>query len=136
MDMKEFNLSIIEEFRANAGKVGGPFEGAPLMLLETIGAKSGQTRTNPLAYIMDGDRMIIIASFAGAENSPPWFHNLLANPEVGVEVGAEKYRANAEVLGEPARTELYAKMVEVMPVFAEYQAKTERVIPVVALNRI
>ncbi len=135
MDMQEFNKSIIEEFRANGGAVGGQFAGASLLLLSTTGAKSGLARVNPLAYLIDGDRHIIIASFAGSPNNPPWYYNLLANPEVDVEVGSERFTARAEVLGEPERAELYAKMEELMPVFSEYQSKTTRVIPVVALTR-
>ncbi len=135
MDMKEFNQTIIDEFRANDGVVGGQFARAPLLLLSTTGAKSGIARVNPLAYLIEGDRYIIIASFAGAPTNPPWYYNLLANPEVGVEVLSERFSARADVLGEPERTALYAKMVEAMPVFSEYQSKTTRVIPVVALTR-
>ena len=136
MDTQAFNQAIIDEFRANKGAVGGQFAGAPLLLLSTTGAKSGLTRVNPLAYLIDGDRQIIIASFAGAATSPPWYHNLLANPEVGVEIGSENFKATAGVLDEPERTELYAKMVEIMPVFSEYQSKTTRIIPVIALTRL
>lgn len=136
MDTQAFNKTIIDEFRANKGVVGGQFAGAPLLLLSTTGAKSGLARVNPLVYLVDGDRQIIIASFAGAPTSPPWYHNLLANPEVGVEMGRENFKASAGVLDEPERTELYAKMVEIMPVFSEYQSKTTRVIPVIALTRL
>ena len=134
MDMREFNKSIIDEFRANDGVVGGQFAGASLLLLSTTGAKSGVTRLNPLAYLAEGDRYIIIASFAGAPTNPPWYHNLLANPAVGVEVGSDRFDATAEVLAEPERTQLYAKMAEMMPAFAEYQSKTTRTIPVIALS--
>ena len=135
MDIQEFNKTIIDEFRASDGVVGGQFSGASLLLLSTTGAKSGLTRVNPLAYLIDGDRHIIIASFAGAPTNPPWYYNLLSNPEVSVEVGSERFSARADVLGEPERTDLYAKMVEAMPVFSEYRSKTTRVIPVVALSR-
>ncbi len=135
MDMQEFNKSIIDEFRTNDGVVGGQFAGAPLLLLSTTGAKTGLPRVNPLAYLADGDRHIIIASYAGGPNNPPWYYNLLANPEVSVEVGSERFTARTEVLDEPERTELFARMVEMMPVFSEYQSKTTRVIPVVALTR-
>ena len=135
MDLQEFNKTIIDEFRANEGVVGGQFAGARLLLLTTTGAKSGLTRINPLAYLADGDRHIIIASFAGAPSNPPWYHNLLANPEVGVEVGSDRFNARADVLTEPERTELYAKMAQMMPVFTEYQSKTTRTIPVIALCR-
>ena len=133
--MQEFNQKIIDEFRANDGIVGGPFEGASLLLLGTTGAKSRQRRTNPLAYMDEGDRLIVIASFAGAPSNPPWYHNLRANPEVTVEVGVEKYQAQAVVVDEPERSELYDKMATAMPAFAEYRAKTSRIIPVIALQR-
>jgi deazaflavin-dependent oxidoreductase (nitroreductase family) len=135
-ELQKLNTSIIEEFRANGGAVGGQFAGAALLLLTTTGAKTGSTRVNPVACLSDGDRYIIIASYEGAPTSPPWYHNLLSNPEVGVEVGAEQFTAKADVLDEPERTELYAKMVETMPVFSEYQSRTTRVIPVVALTRL
>ena len=135
MDMKEFNKTTIDEFRANGGVVGGQFAGIPLLLLTTTGAKTGHTRVNPLAYMNHGDCHIIIASYAGAPTNPPWYYNLLSNPEVSVEMGSERFTARADVLDEPERTELYAKMVEIIPVFSEYQSKTTRVIPVVALTR-
>ncbi|MDA1075955.1 MAG: nitroreductase family deazaflavin-dependent oxidoreductase [Proteobacteria bacterium] len=135
MDIADYNKTIIEEFRANGGKVGGPFEGASLLLLHTVGAKSGAARVNPLAYLVDADRVVIIASFAGADTNPPWYHNLVAKSDVEVEVGSERYAATAEVVSEPERTRLYNQMAERMPAFAEYQAKTSRAIPVVVLNR-
>ena len=131
-----FNQRIIKEFRENGGKSGPPFDQSPLMLLGTIGAKSGAARTNPLVYVEDAGRMIIVASFAGAAKSPPWFHNLKANPEVTVEVGTDKYQARATIVDEPDRSRLYKKMEDAMPIFTEYQAKTDRVIPVIALERI
>ena len=136
MGMQEFNQAIIDEFRANDGAVGGQFAGAPLLLLTSTGAKSGQSRVNPLAYLADGDRHIIFASFAGAPKNPPWYFNLLANPEVTVEVGGDAFTAKASVVGEPERTQLYDKMANAMPTFAEYRDKTTRVIPVVALSRV
>jgi deazaflavin-dependent oxidoreductase (nitroreductase family) len=136
MDINEMNRGVIEEFRTNDGKVGGQFEGFPILLLKTIGAKSGEARTNPLAYFPDGNRIIIIASFAGAEKNPPWYHNLLKNTEVGVELGTESYQACANVIGEPERTEVYAKVAAAMPVFADYQEKTARVIPLIVLDKI
>lgn len=135
-EVTALNLKVIEEFRANGGKVGPPFEGSPLLLLGTIGAKTGAERTNPLVYVEDEGRIIIVASFAGADASPPWFHNLKANPEVTVEIGTEKYQARASIVDEPDRTRLYQKMEAAMPIFTEYQSKTTRVIPVVALERI
>lgn len=130
-----FNEKIIAEFRANDGVVGGPFEGAPLLLLGNVGAKSGATRTNPLAYTTDGDDLIIIASFAGSDKHPPWYHNLLANPQVTVEVGTDKYTAEASVVEEPDRSRLYAQMESQMAAFTGYREKTDRVIPVVRLTR-
>jgi deazaflavin-dependent oxidoreductase (nitroreductase family) len=135
MEIQDFNKTIIDEFRANKGIVGGQFKGAPLLLLTTVGAKSGKSRINPLAYLVDKDRYVIVASFAGAPTNPPWYYNLKANPTVEVEVGAERFKARAVVLSEPERTTLYQKMVKVMPVFAEYQKKTTRKIPVIALRR-
>jgi len=133
--MKTFNEQIIDEFRANGGQVGGPFQGAPLVLLTTTGAKTGQPRTSPVVHGTDGDRIYVIASKAGADTNPDWFHNLVANPEVTVELGTETFSATAEVVEEPERARLYAKMVGAMPGFGEYQEKTDRVIPVVILNR-
>jgi deazaflavin-dependent oxidoreductase (nitroreductase family) len=132
----DWNKAIIEEFRANSGKVGGPFEGKTLLLLHTVGAKSGQERINPVASTADGERLVIIASKGGAPTNPNWYHNLVVNPLVTVEVGTEKFQARAEVAAEPERTRLYSKMVETMPGFAEYQQKTTRVIPVITLTRV
>lgn len=132
----DWNQNIIKEFRANAGKVGGPFEGKTLLLLHTVGAKSGQERINPVACIKDGEHFVIIASKAGAPTNPDWYYNIVAQPSVTVEYGTELFQAHAEVAHEPERTRLYAKMVEVMPGFAEYQEKTTRVIPVIVLFRM
>jgi deazaflavin-dependent nitroreductase family protein len=132
----ERNQKIIDEFRANAGKVGGPFAGATLLLLHTTGAKSGQQRINPVAYVTDGDRLVIIASKGGAPTNPDWYYNLVANPLATVEVGTEKFSVRATIAQEPERTRLYNQMVTVMPGFAEYQRKTTRTIPVVILTRV
>ena len=132
----ERNMAIIQEFRANAGKVGGRFAGRSLLLLHTIGAKSGQPRINPVACIRDGDCLVIIASKGGAPTNPDWYHNILTNPLVTVETGTEQFQAQAAVAAEPERTRLYNKMVEMMPGFAEYQEKTSRVIPVIILTRV
>jgi deazaflavin-dependent oxidoreductase (nitroreductase family) len=132
----DWNKHVIEEFRANGGKVGGGFEGRPLLLLHTTGAKSGQPRVNPVAYVTDGDRLVVIASKGGAPSNPDWYRNLVANPLVTVEVGTEKFQARASVATEPDRTRLYQKMVSVMPGFAEYERKTTRVIPVIILTRV
>lgn len=134
-DRSDWNRQIIEEFRANQGKVGGVWEGRRLLLLTTTGAKSGQRRTNPLAYLPDGDRLLIFASKAGMPTNPDWYHNLVAHPDVTVEVGAETYEATATVLTGEERDRLYAKQAEVSPAFADYQAKTTRTIPVIALSR-
>ena len=135
MDIQELNKAIIAEFRANGGYVGGQFKGALLLLLTTKGAKSGKTRVNPLAYLSDAGRHVIIASYAGAASNPPWYHNLIANPVVEVEVGKERFKARAEVLVEPDRSRLYRKMAQAMPAFAEYEKKTTRSIPVIALTK-
>jgi deazaflavin-dependent oxidoreductase (nitroreductase family) len=132
----ERNMAIIKEFRANAGRVGGPFAGRSLLLLHTIGAKSGQQRINPVAYVTDSDRLVIIASKGGAPTNPDWYHNILAHPLVTVEVGTEQFQVMASISAEPERTHLYNRMVEVMPGFADYQQKTTRVIPVIILTRV
>ena len=131
-----WNQTIIDEFRANSGNVGGAFAGKTLLILHTIGAKSGQEHINPVAYVRDGDRIVIIASKGGAPTNPDWYYNILANPRVTVEVGTEQFQAQAAVASEPERTRLYNKMVEMMPGFAEYQQKTTRVIPVITLTRV
>ena len=131
-----WNQAIIDEFRANSGKVGGPFAGKTLLLLHTVGAKSGQERINPVAYITDSDRFVIIASKGGAPTHPDWYYNIRAHPLVTVEVGTEQFQVQAAIASEPERTRLYNKMVEMMPGFAEYQRKTTRVIPVITLTRI
>jgi len=129
----DFNTRIIEEFRANGGKLGGPFEGAPMVLLTTTGAKSGIRRTTPLAYLPDGERIVVFASKAGAPTNPDWYHNLRAHPEVTVEVGAETRQLRASEAEGEERDRLYAEQARRMPGFADYQAKTSRVIPVIAL---
>lgn len=135
MGVKEYNEGIIEEFRANAGVVGGPFQGAKLLLLHSVGAKSGQTRINPLAYFEDGESLLIVASYAGAPTNPPWYYNLLANPATKVEVGADAFAVQAEVVTEPDRTTLYNRIAQASAAFAEYQEKTSRVIPIIRLTR-
>ncbi|GAA4097541.1 nitroreductase family deazaflavin-dependent oxidoreductase [Nonomuraea soli] len=133
--MSDFNAKVIEEFRANEGKVGGMFEGSNLILLTTTGAKSGRQVTSPVMYLPDGDRIVIIASNAGADHHPAWYHNLSAHPEATVEMGTETFAAKAEEISGPERDELYARMVAVAPGFAEYEARTSRRIPVLALHR-
>lgn len=133
--MSDWNKKIIEEFRANKGKVGGQFEHTPLLLLHTKGAKSGLERVNPLAYFVDNDRYVVIASKGGADTDPDWYRNVLANPEVSVEVGTEQFTATASAPSEPERTDLYEKMEKINPGFTGYKQKTSRVIPVVTLTR-
>jgi deazaflavin-dependent oxidoreductase (nitroreductase family) len=135
-NLNDRNKAIVDEFRANGGKVGGPFAGRTLLLLHTIGAKSGQQRINPVACITDGDRLVIIASKGGAPTNPDWYYNIVANPLVTVEVGTEQFQAKATISAEPERTRLYNQMVAMMPGFAEYQSKTTRVIPVITLARV
>ena len=130
----DWNKAIIEEFRANGGKVGGRFTGRTLLLLHTTGAKSQQARVNPLAYIRDGDRLVVIASKAGAPTNPDWYYNVLAHPVVSVEVGTEQFQVRATIPEEPERTRLYDQMVVVNPGFADYQRNTTRRIPVVLLT--
>ena len=136
MNLDELNRSVIDEFRANDGSVGGDFAGMPLLLINTIGAKTGKQRTKPLAYLEDDERYVVVASYAGAEHNPPWYYNLKANPEFELEVGKETFMARATEVSEPERTQLFKRVAEKMPVFKEYQAKTSRVIPILVLERI
>jgi len=133
--MKAFNENIVEEFRANEGKVGGMFEGATLLLLTSTGAKSGQPRLAPLAYLTIDGKMIIIGSKAGADTNPDWVHNLRANPRAHIEVGTDAYEVIARELPPEERDEMYPKVVALAPGFGEYQAKTSRVIPLFELAR-
>jgi deazaflavin-dependent oxidoreductase (nitroreductase family) len=132
--MSDFNRKIIDEFRANEGKVGGPFEGAPVLLLTSTGAKSGERRTTPVVYQPDGERMVIFASKAGAPENPAWYHNLRANPTATVEVGADTVEVEAVVTDGDERERLFGKQKQLMPQFADYEQKTTRQIPVVALT--
>ena len=134
--MKAFNKSIVDEFRVNGGKVGGPFEGATLLLLTTTGAKSGQPRLAPLAYLTIDGKTIIIGSKAGADTNPDWVHNLRANPRAHVEVGTDAYDVTARELPAAERDEAYPKVVAMAPGFGDYQAKTSRVIPLFELQRV
>ncbi len=135
-EVNDFNTQIIEEFRANDGVVGGPFEGAPLLLLTTTGAKSGKPRVSPMMYRSEGERMFVFASKAGAPTNPDWYHNLVANSEVTVEVGAERFGARAKVVTGAERDRIYADHAAAYPGFAEYEEKTDRIIPVVELHRL
>jgi deazaflavin-dependent oxidoreductase (nitroreductase family) len=134
-DTNNWNTKIMEEFRANEGKVGGQFEGAPLLLLTTTGAKSGRLHTTPVMYLADGDRLLVFASKAGAPTNPAWYHNLVANPEAAVEVGTEKFPVRASVLRGDERDRMFDKQATLYPGFREYQENTTRVIPVVALTK-
>jgi deazaflavin-dependent oxidoreductase (nitroreductase family) len=136
IEARERNRKIIEEFRTNDGKVGGRFEGKTLLLLHTKGARSGQERINPTAYVKDGDRYVIVASKGGAPTNPSWYYNVLANPLVTVEVGSETFQVLATVAEEPERTRLYNKMVEIMPGFDGYRRRTTREIPVIVLTPV
>jgi deazaflavin-dependent oxidoreductase (nitroreductase family) len=133
--LDDFNRNIVDEFRANGGVVGGPFEGGTLLLLHTTGAKSGKARLSPLAYLTVDDRMLIVGSYAGAPRDPVWVHNLRAKPQAHVEVGTESYDVDVRELPDDERDAAYPKIVEVAPVFAEYQAKTTRSIPLFELTR-
>lgn len=135
-DPNEFNRGVIAEFRANGGKVGGPFEGAPMILLTHTGAKSGKEYTTPLVYSRDGDAVVIIASKAGAPDDPQWFRNLVANPDVMVEIGTDRFAAKARVAEGAERDRLYDAQAALMPNFKEYAEKTTRRIPVVVLDRV
>jgi deazaflavin-dependent oxidoreductase (nitroreductase family) len=136
--LSDFNTQVIEEFHANNGKVGGYFEGQNMLLLHTIGAKSGAVRTTPLVYTTDGEKLVIIASKGGAPEHPDWYRNLIAHPQVEVEVGTETFKVNATEVHGAERDRLYAGQVAVMPGFAEYEEKTKgiRTIPVMVLERI
>jgi deazaflavin-dependent oxidoreductase (nitroreductase family) len=130
-----WNATIIDEFRANAGRVGGPFQGAPVLLLHTTGAKSGAERVNPTMYLeLDGHRYVF-ATKAGADTNPDWFHNLIAHPQIMVEVGTETYPATAVHVTGAERDRIYAEQASRYKGFAEYAQKTTRVIPVVEITR-
>lgn len=133
--MSDYNTAIIEEFRANGGKVGGRWEGRDLLLLTTTGRKSGRKHTTPMVYTRDGERLLVYASKAGAPAHPDWYLNLVADPRVVVEAGGDRYDATATPLEDEQRDREFAAQVARNPVFGEYEAKTVRTIPVVALIR-
>ena len=134
--MDEFNKKVIEDFRANGGNVGGQFKGAPMVLLTHTGAKSGKTYTTPLVYSRDGDRVVIIASKAGSDTNPDWYHNLRAHPEVTLEIGGEKFQARAKAATGAERERLFDQQAKMMPLFDDYRKKTKREIPVMVLERV
>jgi deazaflavin-dependent oxidoreductase (nitroreductase family) len=131
-----FNDAVIEEFRANGGKVGGPFEGATLLLLHTTGAKSGRTRVSPVMYFDFGHRILVVGSYAGADVNPAWVHNLRADNRAHIEIGTEEYDVTAHELPLTERDEAFTQIVAAAPGFGEYQEKTDRVIPVFELRRV
>jgi deazaflavin-dependent oxidoreductase (nitroreductase family) len=133
---EDFNSKIIEEFRANEGKVGGRFQGAPLLLLHTVGAKSGQERVNPVMYQAIGDGFAVFASKGGAPVNPDWYHNLLANPRVKAEVGTETIELTARVADDQTREPIWSAWKSANPGFADYESKTTRQIPVILLERV
>ena len=133
--VNNYNSQIIEEFHANEGKVGGPFEGATLLLLTHRGAKSGTERINPLAYIEEDGRYFVFGSKGGASTNPDWYHNLRANPDATIEVGTQKFDVTAEVLTGEERDRVWARNVRERPTFGEYEKRTTRKIPVIALKR-
>jgi deazaflavin-dependent oxidoreductase (nitroreductase family) len=132
----DWNSKIIAEFRANGGKVGGPFEGAPVLLLHTIGAKTGQERINPMMYQAVGDDYAVFASKGGAPTNPDWYHNLVANPQVRAEIGTETHEFTARVADPQTREPIWAEQKRRYPGFADYEQKTTRQIPVVILEPV
>ncbi|MEV5433050.1 nitroreductase family deazaflavin-dependent oxidoreductase [Streptomyces sp. NPDC052701] len=134
-DANKWNQKIIDEFRANGGRVGGQFEGVPMLVLHHIGAKSGSPRENPVMYQETADGWAVFASAAGADTNPAWYHNLLAHPDVEIEVGTETIPVRARVLGRDERDPVWETQKQRFPAFAEYEKRTSRVIPVVLLER-
>ena len=132
-DPNDWNDGVIAEFRKNHGQVGGYFKGAPLLLLHSTGSRSGKARLNPMMYLKDGDRYLVFASKGGADTNPDWYHNMKAHPNVQIEVGDDTIDVHAEEITGSERDGLYARQSSIYPTFAEYQAKTKRTIPVIAL---
>ena len=133
-DFNGWNRKIIEEFRANGGQVGGQFEGSPLLLLHTTGARTGQERVSPVMYRVDGDRLVVFASKAGMPTNPDWYHNLVAHPDVDAEVGTETRPLRARVAEGDERERIWSAQKREYPGFADYETKTSREIPVVILE--
>jgi len=133
-NLDDWNSRTIAEFRSNHGKVGGPFEGAPLLLLHHTGAHSGKSHINPMMYLKDDDRYLVFASKGGADTNPDWYHNLKAHPDVKIEVGDETIDVRAEEMIGAERDRLFSRQASLYPTFAEYQRKTKRIIPVIALT--
>ncbi|MFN8514375.1 MAG: nitroreductase family deazaflavin-dependent oxidoreductase [Thermomicrobiales bacterium] len=135
-DARAFHARRVAEFRANGGKLNPPLDTVPLLILTTTGAKSGEARSTPMSYSTDGDRIIVVAANGGAPTNPAWYHNLLANPQVTVELGGDTYQARATIAAEPERTRHFAQHAASRPNFLEFQSKTTRQLPVVILERI
>lgn len=138
-DPSDFNRNLIADLRANAGRASsGPFAGRPVLILITRGARTGETRETPLVYSEQGDRLVVVASKAGADSHPAWYHNLVANPEVTVEVLGERFPARAHVYADAdeERRRIYDEHSKLGSAFKEYEAKTSRVIPAIALERL
>jgi deazaflavin-dependent oxidoreductase (nitroreductase family) len=135
--MQNYNERVIGEFRANAGRVGGPFQGMPILLLHHRGARTGTERVNPLAYQqLEGGALAVFGSKGGAPTNPDWFHNLIVNPDARVEVGTETYEVRARVAVSEERESIWEKQKRDRPAFADYETKTSRQIPVVILERV
>ena len=134
MSSGDWNANVIAEFRSNHGKVGGPFEGAPLLLIHHTGARTGRARVNPVMYLSEGGRYFVFASKGGAQHNPAWYHNLRAHPDAQIEVGDETIDVRAEEVLGPERDRLYGRQCSLYPQFADYQKRTRRVIPVIALT--
>jgi deazaflavin-dependent oxidoreductase (nitroreductase family) len=130
----DWNARNIAEFRRNHGRVGGQFEGAPLLLLHHIGARSGKSRINPMMYLKDDDRYVVFASKAGADTNPDWYYNLKAHPDVEIEVGDETINVSAVEITGTEHDKLYSRQASLYPAFAKYQSQTRRIIPVIALT--
>ncbi|MBI3227540.1 MAG: nitroreductase family deazaflavin-dependent oxidoreductase [Mycolicibacterium cosmeticum] len=135
-DTGDFNRAVIDEFHANAGVVGGPFAGRTLLLLHSIGARSGHPRVTPLAYLTIDGRMFVVGSYAGAPRDPAWVHNLRADPHARIEVGSDAYDVSVRELPLPERAEIYPEVVAAADAFAAHQAKTSRIIPLFELTRV
>ena len=135
-ELHDCNQRVMRAFRANQGKVSGPLAHMPVLLLTMTGARSARTMTKPFVYTTDGNRLVVIASFAGAPTHPAWYHNLLAHPEATVEVGSERFRVKATVTAREERQRLFDRQAAQMPIFVEYQHKTSRQIPVLVLTRL
>jgi deazaflavin-dependent oxidoreductase (nitroreductase family) len=135
-DVNDHNRKIIDEYRASSGKLGGFFEGKPVLLLHTTGARTGKGRVNPTMYLVDGDRLAVFATKSGAPTNPGWYHNVLANPEVTAEVGAETRHFHAHVATGDERDRIWTRQKLEQPGFADYETQTDRVIPVVILEPV